>query len=65
MGAAFDQLVLYQVGYQRDFIALRLRMGLLGGFLIQQLCQHQLFGQPAQVDDVVHWVALMKIISAL
>ncbi|MDT4855081.1 hypothetical protein FQZ97_894210 [compost metagenome] len=42
---AFQQLVLHQVGDQRNLVALRLGMGLQGAPLIEEIGQHQLFGQ--------------------
>ncbi|MNP28558.1 hypothetical protein D3C76_1215280 [compost metagenome] len=42
---ALQQLVLHQIGNQRDLVALRLGMGLQGATLIEEVGQHQLFGQ--------------------
>ncbi|MCY1307100.1 hypothetical protein D9M70_570020 [compost metagenome] len=42
---AFQQLVLDQIGDQRNLVALGLGMGLQGASLIKEIGQHQLFGQ--------------------
>ncbi|MNF96441.1 hypothetical protein D3C84_792320 [compost metagenome] len=42
---ALQQLVLHQVSNQRNLVALRLGMGLQGAPLIEEVGQHQLFGQ--------------------
>ncbi|MDT4858674.1 hypothetical protein FQZ97_931530 [compost metagenome] len=53
--AAFNQLVLNEVGDQRQLIALSLLLGLLGGFFIQQFCQHHLPGQASEGHAFVHY----------
>ncbi|MCY1432883.1 hypothetical protein D9M71_488920 [compost metagenome] len=49
-----DQLVLHQVADQRDLVAQRFGLRLLGGLGIQQFGEHQLAGQAGEGDGVVH-----------
>ncbi|MNZ62881.1 hypothetical protein D3C78_810150 [compost metagenome] len=42
---ALQQLVLHEVSDQGDLVALRLGVGLQGAPLIEEVGQHQLFGQ--------------------
>ncbi|MNN89957.1 hypothetical protein D3C81_2078410 [compost metagenome] len=51
---ALHQLVLHQVGHQRQFVALRLLLRLLGASFIEELSDNQLPGEAGEHDLIVH-----------
>ncbi|MCY1299250.1 hypothetical protein D9M70_487720 [compost metagenome] len=51
---ALHQLVLHQVGHQRQLVALRLQLRLLGAPFIEQLGKDQLAGEAREDDLIVH-----------